>query len=42
MRLRWDMVSVILTAAMFLLQLIDFIIDKLDRRRKPKHRRPKK
>ena len=31
-----------LTAAMFLLQLIDFIIDKPDRRRKPKHRRSKK
>ncbi|WP_277752778.1 hypothetical protein [Bifidobacterium jacchi] len=42
MRLRWDVVSVVLTAAMFLLQLIDFIIDKLDRRRRPKHRRTKK
>lgn len=42
MRLRWDIISMALTAAMFLLQLIDFIIDKLDRRRKPKHRRSKK
>lgn len=42
MRLRWDIVSMALTAAMFLLQLIDFIIDKLDKRRKPKHRRSKK
>lgn len=42
MRLRWDIVSMALTAAMFLLQLIDFIIDKLDRRRKPKHRCSKK
>lgn len=36
------MASVVPTAAMFLLQLNDFIFDKLDRRHKPKHRRPKK
>lgn len=44
--MRWDIATFALTATMLLLQLIDFILDKLDRyrsnhppRRKPRHKK---